>query len=226
MTPSPQSPQSTPEPSGPPTVTPRPGGAPTSHYFAPDPAVASSRRAVTLALPDLTVRLTTDRGVFSAAAVDPGTKLLLLEAPPPPPTGDVLDLGCGYGAIAVTLARRAPAATVWAVDVNERALGLCRENAAAASVANVRPVRPDDVPGEVTFAAVYSNPPIRIGKAALHDLLVRWLGRLSPDGHAFLVVQKHLGADSLAAWLEAQGWSVHRLARRQGYRLLDVVASS
>jgi 16S rRNA (guanine1207-N2)-methyltransferase len=191
-------------------------------YFQPRPDVASRPLGVTLALPDLSLKLDTDRGVFSNGAVDAGTKLLLLSAPTPPPAGDLLDLGCGYGPIALTLARRAPAATVWAVDVNERARTLCALNAAANAVANVRVAAPDEVPADVSFAAIWSNPPIRIGKAALHTLLETWLARLAPGGVAVLVVQKHLGADSLAEWLTGEGWRVDRIASRQGYRILEV----
>ena len=190
------------------------------HYFSPSPSVGSSPSTVRLALPDLTVDLQTDRGVFARDGVDPGTKLLLLEGPPVPAAGDVLDLGCGYGPIAVTLARREPEATVWAVDVNERARALCAAN--AAGLANVRVCAPGDVPDDVRFAAVWSNPPIRIGKVALHDLLTTWLGRLADDGYAALVVQKHLGSDSLARWLGEQGWSVTRRCSRAGYRVLEV----
>lgn len=192
------------------------------HYFAPDPAVASARRQVTLTLPDRTFTLATDRGVFAAGAIDAGTKLLLLTAPHLPAEGDLLDLGCGYGPIALTMAARAPAATIWAVDVNARARALCAENAATAGLANVRVAAPEDVPADVRFAAIWSNPPIRVGKAVLHELLGQWLGRLAPLGLAVLVVQRHLGADSLAAWLDGEGWTVTRLASRQGYRLLQV----
>jgi len=192
----------------------------TGHYFDTSPGAASAPRSVTLTLPDLTVELRTDRGVFSADRVDPGTRLLLLEAPPPPPTGAVLDLGCGYGAIAVALARRAPGATVWAVEVNARARELTEDNARAAGVANVRVVAPGDVPPDLRFAAIYSNPPIRVGKAGLHGLLDTWV----PRGEVcWLVVSKHLGADSLAGWMTTErGWAVERLVSRVSYRVLEV----
>jgi 16S rRNA (guanine1207-N2)-methyltransferase len=198
------------------------------HYFSGQPDVPSAPVTVPLVLPDFSLTLTTDRGVFSGTRVDAGTKLLLLGAPPLPSGAvDVLDLGCGYGPIAVTLARRAPDARVWAVDVNDRALALCSANAEAAGVGDrVRAVHPDEVPVEVRFAAIWSNPPIRIGKPALHDLLRRWLGRLDAAAHAVLVVQKHLGADSLARWLDSEGWSTHRLDSRAGYRLLTVDAAT
>ena len=171
-------------------------------------------------LPDVTLDLATDAGVFSRGGVDPGTKLLLLEAPAPAATGDLLDLGCGYGPIALVLARRSPGATVWAVDVNERARELTAANAAAAGLANVRVCAPEEVPEDVRFSTMWSNPPIRVGKAALHDLLLRWLGRL--DGSAVLVVQKHLGSDSLARWLSESGFPTRRLLSRLGYRVLEV----
>jgi 16S rRNA G1207 methylase RsmC len=177
---------------------------------------------VRLALPDLTLDLDTDRGVFSRGDIDPGTKLLLLDAPAPAPTGDHLDLGCGYGPIALTLARRAPGATVWALDVNGRARALTRANAEANGVTNVRVAAPDDVPDDVRFTTIWSNPPIRIGKAELHALLERWLDRLAPGGTAVLVVQKHLGADSLTRWLNESGRPTRRIQSRASYRLLEV----
>lgn len=197
-------------------------------YFDPEPAARSAPRTVRLVLPDLTLDLTTDRGVFAAERVDPGTRFLLVETPAPAvePGGHLLDLGCGYGPIACTLAHRAPEATVWALDVNRRALELCRANAQANGLGNVVVAEPDQVPDDIAFAAIWSNPPIRIGKAALHELLERWLPRLAPGATATLVVQKHLGADSLARWLadadRGPGLIVRRRRSRAGYRLLEV----
>jgi 16S rRNA (guanine1207-N2)-methyltransferase len=194
-----------------------------SQYFEPEPAVGSRRRQVQLVLPDVSLRLTTDRGVFGVAGVDPGTKRLLLDGPALPAGAiDLLDLGCGYGPIALTMAKRSPQATVWAVDVNRRALALCAENAAANGLTNVRVVEPDGVPDDVEFEAVVSNPPIHIGKPALHQMLAHWLQRLAPTGHAVLVVQHHLGSDSLVRWLNDNGWLARRLSSRAGYRLLEV----
>jgi len=193
-----------------------------SHYFSPSPDVPSRPSTVRLDLPDLSLTLRSDRGVFSGDRIDPGTRYLLAAAPAPPSAGHLADIGCGYGPIALTLATRSPGATVWAVDVNERALELTRANAAAAGLANVRVATPDAVPDGIRLAALWSNPPVRVGKAALHDLLDRWLGRLDADGTALLVVQRHLGSDSLHRWLEASDWSVTRLGSRAGYRLLEV----
>lgn len=193
-----------------------------NHYFQPRPNTPSERRSVQLTLPDLTLRLTTDRGMFSPDEIDTGTRVLLAEAPMPVSVAVALDLGCGYGPIACSLAIRAPGAVVWAVDVNERAVALCAENAAAHELTGVRAVLPDQVPDDVRFDLIWSNPPIRIGKQALHALLLQWLPRLTPAGSAVLVVQRHLGSDSLAAWLGEQGFDVLRLASRQSYRVLQV----
>lgn len=202
-----------------------PLGAPKrAHYFDPVPAVESKRRTLHLRAGDVAVELQADRGVFGSRAIDLGTLTLLKEAPPPPAEGELLDLGAGYGPIAITLARRSPAARVWAIDVNERALELTRTNAAAAKTPNVVVALPDDVPAELRFAAIYSNPPVRVGKAPLHELLQRWLPRLAPGGTAYLVVQRNLGADSLATWLEAQRYRVDRLKSKKGYRVLAVAA--
>jgi 16S rRNA G1207 methylase RsmC len=192
------------------------------HYFDAHPTAPSRPAQVQLSLPDFRASLTVDRGVFAAGGVDPGTLELLRATPAPVMAGDLLDLGCGYGPIACALAHRAPGATVWAVDVNERALELTARNAAAVGLTGVRPVRPDAVPGSVRFTGIWSNPPVRVGKAALHELLGAWLPRLQADGAAWLVVHRHLGADSLAAWLDGEGWEVTRRASKRGYRILRV----
>jgi 16S rRNA (guanine1207-N2)-methyltransferase len=195
---------------------------PKSHYFEAQPAATSRPRTVRLRLGELDLELQADRGVFGSRGVDLGTMVLLKEAPPPPLSGDLLDLGCGYGPIALVLARRAPNAHVWAIDVNERALDLTRANAETAKTPNVAALLPDQVPVEARFDAIYSNPPVRVGKAPLHELLLRWLPRLKPGGAAYLVVQRNLGSDSLAKWLAEQGFEVARLKAKKGYRVLEV----
>ena len=191
------------------------------HYFNAEPKVASRPRTIRVSLPDLSFELDTDRGVFAHGHLDFGTDLLLRSLPPIPP-GELVDVGCGYGAIAITLALRNPDARVWAVDVNRRALDLCARNAERAGAQNVVPAEAAAVPDRVRFAAVYSNPPVRLGKPALHELLLAWIGRLEPEAVAMLVVQRHLGADSLAAWLAGHGHPVERVRSRGGYRVLEV----
>lgn len=197
----------------------------TEQYFSSEPGSVERPRELRLDLADLSLRLSSDSGVFSADRIDPGTRVLLAEAPRPLPSlATIADIGCGYGPIALTIAARAPSATVWAIDVNARARELCRENARRNNLDNVVVASPDDVPADLRFDAIWSNPPIRIGKSALHTLLGRWLDRLDVGGHAWLVVNKHLGADSLAAWLTESGWNTQRLVSRQAYRILEVAA--
>jgi 16S rRNA (guanine1207-N2)-methyltransferase len=195
------------------------------HYFTRDPAVTSRPRTIRVTLPDLSFELDTDRGVFAHGHLDFGTDLLLRSLPPVPP-GELVDVGCGYGAIAIALALRNPDARVWAVDVNRRALDLCVRNAERAGASNVVPAEPDSMPAGISFAAVYSNPPVRLGKEALHALLLTWIARLEPDAAAHLVVQRHLGADSLATWLADLGHRVERVRSKGGYRILEVHASA
>ncbi|MDQ1603254.1 MAG: rRNA (guanine1207-N2)-methyltransferase [Actinomycetota bacterium] len=192
------------------------------HYFSSRPHSAPEARRVRLVVDGRAVELTSASGVFSADHLDRGTRVLLEHAARPPATGRLLDLGCGYGPIACALAIRAPGAVVHAVDVNERALELTTANAAELGLPNVQVGRPDELDAGLRFDRIYSNPPIRVGKAALHALLATWLDRLTEDGAAHLVVQRNLGSDSLQRWLRDQGWSATRAASIQGFRILDV----
>ena len=201
---------------------------PQSLYFA-TPAGDGHRRTLPVTLAGRDVEVETSDGVFSGGRVDLGTRVLLREVPDPPAgPGDLLDLGCGWGPVALSMALRAPEATVWAVDVNERAVALTAANARRLGLPRVRAVTPPQVPDTVRFAAIWSNPPIRVGKDALHDLLLRWLPRLAPGGAAHLVVQRNLGADSLHEWLAAQApdggppLRVTRTGSAKGYRVLRV----
>ncbi|MGK3953694.1 class I SAM-dependent methyltransferase [Microbacterium sp. I2] len=195
------------------------------HYFSASPASPENLRRIRVTLAGRELELTTAGGVFSPDHLDTGTQVLLSNTPPPPPGGDLLDLGCGWGPIALSLALDSPHATVWAVDVNERALDLVRRNAEALGLHNVNASLPDDVPEGVRFRTIRSNPPIRVGKHELHGLLERWIPRLDERSDAWLVVQRNLGSDSLQRWLAAtfdRGYSVHRAATGRGFRVLRV----
>ncbi len=195
------------------------------HYFSTQPAAAPHRRDVEFSIAGRDYALVSAGGVFSSARLDPGTAVLLRKADLPTAgnSGPLLDLGCGYGPITCVLAATAPTATVWAVDVNIRARELTAENAKRTGVAErVRVVGPEEVPDDLMFAELWSNPPIRIGKAELHAMLLQWLPRLAPDGVAWLVVARHLGGDSLQRWLVDAGWRVGRHASQKGYRVFRV----
>lgn len=194
-----------------------------SHYFhTPDSPLVTHEFRATIFGNELT--FTAARGVFSGDGLDLGTSVLLREVEPPN-EGHVLDLGCGVGTIAVALAVAAPEATVDAVDVNGRAVELTRMNAETHGVSErVHAVAPEDIDADVSYDEIWSNPPIRIGKAALHELLLQWLPRLKPDGVAWLVVGRHLGADSLQRWLIDGGYPTQRVASAKGFRVLRVSA--
>lgn len=190
-----------------------------SHYFhTPDEPLVTHEFKATVFGNDLT--FTASHGVFSGHKLDLGTSVLLREVDPPE-TGHVLDLGCGVGTIAVGLAVATPGITVDAVDVNARAVELTRMNAERHGVADrIRAMAPDEVDEATRYDEIWSNPPIRIGKDALHELLLTWLPRLADDGVAWLVVGKNLGGDSLQRWLNDQGFPTQRVASAKGFRVL------
>lgn len=193
------------------------------HYFSGEPASPDKRAEITARIWGRDLTFTTSAGVFSRDGLDKATAVFL-QHNTPPQRGSILDLGCGWGPIACAVAAASPHANVWATDTNERALELTRLNAANLNV-HVNAALPDDVPDTVQFDEIWSNPPIRIGKPALRDLLLRWLPRLTPEGTARLVVGKDLGADSLQAWLIEQGWPTERVATAKGFRVLTISRS-
>ena len=191
-----------------------------SHYFeTPDSPLITHDFDAVIFGNELT--FTASNGVFSGSRLDLGTSVLLREVEPPT-EGVILDLGCGVGTIAVGMAVASTQVRVDAIDVNARAVELCSLNAQRHGVSDrVRAMAPDEVPAEAMYDEIWSNPPIRIGKEALHALLLRWLGRLKPDGTAYLVVGRNLGADSLQRWLDGAGYPTERLASAKGFRVLQ-----
>ena len=195
--------------------------SPEEHYFTADPSAPFRRAPVHASVWGQELSLTSGSGVFAQGRVDIGTAVLFRETSPPA-AGRVLDLGCGYGVIGLAIASVVPGSTVTGVDVNERAVLLANENAVSLGVADrYTALTPDAVPAEATYDELWSNPPIRIGKAALHELLLTWLPRLEPGGRAVMVVGKNLGADSLQRWLGESGYPTERIASAKGFRVLE-----
>jgi 16S rRNA G1207 methylase RsmC len=198
------------------------------HYFSADPSVPFAREPFSCEVWGRRLDLVSGSGVYSRGHLDGGTAVLFRETEPPRP-GEVLDLGTGYGVIglAIAAAWRADgvplgAAQVTGVEVNQRAVLLARENAVSLGLEDrYRAGGPDDVPEDLRFDELWSNPPIRIGKQALHDLLLHWFARLRPEGRAVMVVGKNLGGDSLQSWLTDQGYPTTRLASAKGFRVLE-----
>ena len=197
------------------------------HYFSPSPSTEDTRFPLRVSLAGEERYLVSSSSVFSGHGLDKATAVMLArldEISPVPPGARLLDLGCGWGPIALTAALLHPDAEVWAVDVSERARDLTAENAATLGLGNVHVIAPEEVPDDLTLDAIWSNPPIRIGKEALHALLLTWIGRLTPEGTAAMVVGKNLGADPLARWLGEQlpEREVAKVASAKGFRVLEV----
>ncbi len=202
-------------------------GVSEQHYFSPSPQAPAQERTHRFLIDGHHYEVVTASGVFSADRLDKGTQVLLDHVPRPPQEGTLLDLGCGWGPIALALAQASPGAEVLATDINERAVELTARNAAHAGLGSIRACRADHLLGELRASGrrvdlIWSNPPVRIGKEALHELLGTWLALLSPGGEAWLVVGKNLGADTLAGWLVGQAFSCTRTASAKGFRVLQV----
>lgn len=195
------------------------------HYFSETPGSDYKLKEIQVVIDGASVTVQTAGGIFSPDHIDQGTAVLLNHLDEAPPGGNVLDIGCGWGPIALSLAKRSPKALIWAVDVNERSLALTKANAQRLGLENIRVCKPEDVPADLTFDGIWSNPPIRVGKDVLHGLMLHWLPRLNLDADAYLVVQKNLGADSLQRWLEAElpsNFSTIRVDSAKSFRVLRV----
>ena len=192
------------------------------HYFSEQPAGEFKTKTITTAIDGERVELFTAGSVFSPDHMDTGTAILLEHSGEAPNVGNLLDLGCGWGPIALTLAKACPQATVWAIDVNERSLELTRMNAKKLGLDNIRAMLPSEVPQDLVFSGIWSNPPIRIGKDALHSLLSEWLPRLDAECEAYLVVSKDLGADSLLKWMQESfdQLASERIDTAKGFRII------
>ena len=197
-------------------------------YFTDSaPASADETRLIEVSARGFDLSMRVSSRVFSGSKLDLGTRQLLSVAPDLPEGGTFLDLGCGWGPIATVMSRESPQATVWAVDVNSRALDLTQRNAAANGARGVRTPKADDalaasIESDTRFDVIWSNPPVRIGKEAMHEMLTAWLGRLAATGVAYLVVQRNLGADSLITWLNGQGFEASKFASKKGFRIIEV----
>ncbi len=199
----------------------------TEHYFSATPNSSFKPKEITIEVGGKSISMLTAGGTFSPGALDAGTSVLLQHLAGAPRGGDILDIGCGWGPITIALALNSPKATIWAIDVNERSLELTKMNADRLNLTNVRTCKPDEIPNELQFTGIWSNPPIRVGKDQLHEILISWLPKLKPKGSAYLVVQKNLGADSLHRWLEVEmpaGFTTERIDTAKTYRVLRTTA--
>ena len=191
-----------------------------NQYFEKNPSCESREREIHVNLGGKERSLLTDSGVFSASGLDKGTGVLLQSVPTPPPSSCVLDLGCGWGAISMDLAIKSPSCQIWALEINERAKELCKKNAEKLGIKNIKVI--DEGQKTPDFDFIYSNPPVRIGKEAMRKLIGTWMARLKEGGKAYMVVNKHLGSDSLMAWMKEEGWKAQKIKSSKGYRVIEV----
>jgi 16S rRNA (guanine1207-N2)-methyltransferase len=199
------------------------------HYFSQEPGSALKPKSIIIPVAGELVEVTSGAGTFSPAQLDFGTEVLIEQMDLAPDSGDLLDLGCGWGPIALNLAKLRPNTKIWAVDVNTRSVELTSRNAKDLRLANITACLPEEVPENLTFSGIWSNPPIRIGKKELHELLLKWLPRLAVGAEAYLVVQKNLGSDSLQKWLTeelAGSYEVSRYTSIKTYRVIKVKKNS
>lgn len=191
-----------------------------NQYFEKNPSCESREREIHVNLGGKERSVLTDSGVFSASGLDKGTGVLLQSVPTPPPSSCVLDLGCGWGTISMDLAIKSPSCQIWALEINERAKELCKKNAEKLGIKNIKVI--DEGQKTPDFDFIYSNPPVRIGKEAMRKLIGTWMARLKEGGKAYMVVNKHLGSDSLMAWMKEEGWKAQKIKSSKGYRVIEV----
>lgn len=164
----------------------------------------------------------TDNGVFSKREVDFGSKVLIEAFQMPELNGNILDVGCGYGPIGLTLAKEFAERTVHMVDVNERALTLASENARINKIPNIQIYESDRLLNVEAkdFAAILTNPPIRAGKQVVHDILEQSYERLLEGGELWVVIQKKQGAPSAIKKLEEMFDEVEIVEKNKGYFII------
>lgn len=188
-------------------------------YFSQSPDVDSNPQTWSYQLRGQTFAFTTDNGVFSKNEVDFGSRVLIETFRPPDLDGPILDLGCGYGPISISLAAAFPERTVIGVDVNKRALKLAEKNAKQNKIANVS-FKESDILSNVTdrsFAAILTNPPIRAGKQVVHKMFEEAKKALLPNGELWVVIQKKQGAPSAKKKLMALFKEVEVVTKEKGY---------
>ena len=190
------------------------------HYFSASPESAHRYAEAEYVYRGETLRFLTDAGVFSRGEVDTGTRLLL-EALPEEMQGDILDLGCGWGIIGISIARKWPGSRVVMADVNTRALDLSRENAKRnrAEVACVESDGMAALEGR-TFDAIVTNPPIRAGKQVIYRMFADAAKSLNPGGALYLVIRKQQGAESCMKYLQTLYQNVEKLDKSGGFWVL------
>ena len=195
----------------------------TNHYYSQSPQSESNPTYWEFTLRGKKFRFKTDSGVFSKKEVDFGSRLLIDSfSLAGESEGDILDVGCGYGPIGLSLAYAYPDKNVEMVDVNARAIQLAKDNAEANGIPNVK-IYESNILSAVenkSFSAVLTNPPIRAGKQTVHQIFSDSYEHLLPGGELWVVIQKKQGAPSAMDKMEEIFGNVEVAAKKKGYFIL------
>ena len=194
----------------------------TEHYYSRNPEVDSKPAFWNYTLRGNSFRFKTDQGVFSKSEVDFGSRLLIESFVMPDIEGEILDVGCGYGPIGLSVAKSEPSRLVHMVDVNQRAIELAKENASSNQISNVKIYESDRLENvtDNNFCAILTNPPIRAGKTVVHDILVKSYEYLSSQGELWVVIQKKQGAPSAKDKMKEIFDEVEVVCKDKGYYIL------
>lgn len=193
-----------------------------NHYYSKNPEVESNPVYWDFSLRENTFRFKTDRGVFSKKEVDFGSRLLIETFKNDKSEGKILDVGCGYGPIGLSLAKSFPKAFIHMVDVNQRALELAQENATLNQLENVKIYESDRLlqVEEGGFDFILTNPPIRAGKKTVHEIFEQSYEHLADLGELWIVIQKKQGAPSAIEKLETMFGQVDVVEKKKGYFII------
>lgn len=189
------------------------------HYFSKRPQSKSKPKLWNYKIRGNSYTFTSDVGVFSKNEVDFGTRLLIESFKEPTIAGDLLDLGCGYGPIGITLANVYQNRQIVMADVNERALDLAKKNAEKNNVSNISIIKSDRLSNlsHHSFAAILTNPPIRAGKKVIYRMFEESQEALLEHGELWVVIQKKQGAASAKKKLESLFGNIDIVTREKGY---------
>lgn len=200
----------------------------TDHYYSRTQNVESDPQFWDYTLKNTRFRFKTDNGVFSKNEVDFGSGLLIETFEMPDTDGDILDVGCGYGPIGLTVAKNWPERQIYMVDVNLRAVGLAKDNSELNGITNIKVYESDRLKAVkgMKFAAILTNPPIRAGKNIVHDIYEQSFDCLLPGGELWVVIQKKQGAPSTMDKLSLLFDEVETVIKKKGYYIIRAVRNA
>lgn len=194
------------------------------HYFTAEPSVKSEERIIEYEIKDKKLSFISDNGVFSKNHVDSATELLV-KTIYDEVKGKILDVGCGYGVIGITLATNKNVTDVEMIDINHRALDLAKRNAEKNNVANKIKIFESNGFEQIKekYDAIITNPPIRAGKAVIYQMYADAKEHLKKDGALYIVINKKHGAPSTIKYLEELYENSETLNKKAGFNVIKCI---